>query len=742
MTTNLPPSGSDNAPQQTSSAFQELHPSVQRWVWLRDWTHLRDIQELAVAPILAGKDVIIAAATAAGKTEAAYLPICSSLVDETQDSIAVLNVSPLKALINDQFQRLEAFCETLAIPVHRWHGDVPQSRKQQVLRKPSGLLLITPESLEALFVTRGPAIYKLFSGLRYVVIDELHVFIDTERGRQLQSLLNRVELILRRRVPRIGLSATLGDMQLAAEHMRPGGSADVHAITSKEDGREIRLLLKGYRIPDVDSEDDTEGTETQQEIAKHLYTKLRGQNNLAFANTRSRVEYFADKLRELCESRRVPNEFWAHHGNLSRELREDVESKLKDTTMPCSVVCTNTLELGIDVGHVESIAQIGSPPSVASLRQRLGRSGRVEGKAAVLRMFIEEPQLTANTSVQDAIHAHLVQSVAMVRLLLSGWCEPPTPEALHLSTLVQQTLSVIAQYGGAQPQQLWQALCSGGPFSQVSAPVFKALLHSLSERDLIVQSQDGSLMLGARGEKIVNHYSFYSAFSTPEEYRVVSGTQTLGTLPVDFPLTEGMYIIFAGRRWHVETVNAESKVIEVRPAASGRVPLFHGSGGAVHDRVRQEMASIYRSDEVPIFLDAMARDLLAEGRREFRRRDLRARAVLPVGKDCLLFPWMGDQAMNTLHIQLTLRGLKATKDGVAIALYSCGEAEVFERLRTLHEAGPADAYALALGVQSKDCEKYHWCLSDELLSRDYASAHLDTKGAWTAIGSIVAGQQA
>ena len=733
---NSPPSSSDAASQRPSSAFQGLHPSVQRWVWSRGWAQLRDIQELAVAPILSGEDVIIGAATAAGKTEAAYLPICSSLVDEAQDSIAVLNVSPLKALINDQFQRLEAFCETLAIPVHRWHGDVAQSRKQQVLRNPSGLLLITPESLEALFITRGPAIAKLFSSLRYVVIDELHVFMGTERGRQLQSLLNRVELILRRHIPRIGLSATLGDMQLAAEYMRPGGSAGVHAIISKEDGREIKLLLKGYRTPEVEPEDDTEGTETQQEIAEHLYAKLRGQNNLVFANSRRRVEFYADRLRELSETRRVPNEFWAHHGNLSKELREDVEAKLKDTTLPCSVVCTNTLELGIDVGHVESIAQIGSPPSVASLRQRLGRSGRAEGKAAVLRMFVEEPELTDRTSVQDAIRAHLVQSVAMVRLLLSRWCEPAAPEALHLSTLVQQTLSVIAQYGGAQPKQLWQSLCGGGPFSRVDAPLFTALLHSLGERDLIVQSQDGSLMLGTRGEKIVNHYSFYSAFATPEEYRVVSGTQTLGTMPVDFPLTEDMYIIFAGRRWHVETVDAENKVIEVRPAASGRVPLFLGSGGAVHDRVRQEMMSVYKSDDIPGFLDAIARDLLAEGRREFRRHALHKRAVLPLGEHCLLFPWAGDRVMDTLLMQLTRRGLQATKDGVAITLCACSESELLEHLTALHVAGPADAYSLALGVQSKDCEKYHWCLSDELLSRDYASAYLDTRGAWQVVARL------
>jgi len=204
-----PPSSSDDA--AASSSFFLLHEKVQRWIWRHEWRELRDVQERAIPPILEGRsDIILAAATAGGKTEAAFLPIVSRLIAGSGPGISCLYVSPLKALINDQFGRMEALCADLDIAVHRWHGDVSADRKRKVLRDPTGVLLITPESIEALMVLHGTAIPALFAGLRYVVVDELHSFIGSERGRQLQSLLHRIEVCVRRRMPRVGLSATLG----------------------------------------------------------------------------------------------------------------------------------------------------------------------------------------------------------------------------------------------------------------------------------------------------------------------------------------------------------------------------------------------------------------------------------------------------------------------------------------------------------------------------------------------------
>ena len=430
----------------TSNAFQLLHPAVQRWIYEQGWTELRDAQERAAGPILDGSlDVIIASATASGKTEAAFLPICSRLLAPENSGASVLYVSPLKALINDQSDRMERLCETLEIPVHPWHGDIPQGRKREFLKQPSGILLITPESLEAIFVNRGSSVALLFSKLLYVIVDELHSFIGSERGQQLQSLLRRVEHAAGRRVPRIALSATLGDMTIAAGFLRPHDSDNIQIIVSGATGQELKLLVRGYRIsalidhnaeekaPEEESAEEPENDGSVRAVASDLLKTLRGSKNLVFANSRSNVEKYADLLCRMCESERLPNEFWAHHGNLSKEIREDAEAALKDSARPATAICTSTLELGIDIGMVKSIAQIGTPNSVASLWQRLGRSGR-RGDPAILRTYIRESEIDSNSSIEDLLRVELVQTIAMVNLLLVRWCEPSGTGRLHLST--------------------------------------------------------------------------------------------------------------------------------------------------------------------------------------------------------------------------------------------------------------------------------------------------------------------
>ena len=232
----------------SASNLELLDTRIQRWVWQKGWTGLRDAQEEAIPALLeAANDVIIAAATASGKTEAAFLPILSKLVDSGEEMGVALYISPLKALINDQWGRLDQLCEELDIPVVPWHGDIAQSRKRKFMSRPQGVLLITPESLEAQFVRRGHEIRRFFGELQYVVVDELHAFIGSDRGKQLQSLMQRIEYAIERRVTRIGLSATLGDPLLAAAFLRPDGPP-AQIIESKAAAQELRVQLRGYRI--------------------------------------------------------------------------------------------------------------------------------------------------------------------------------------------------------------------------------------------------------------------------------------------------------------------------------------------------------------------------------------------------------------------------------------------------------------------------------------------------------------
>ena len=728
------------ASNSKSSGFARLDERIQRWIWSEGWTALRDAQERAIPALIdADRDVIVAAATAAGKTEAAFFPILTHLLQHAPAIGLVLYISPLKALINDQWGRLTGLCESLDIPVVGWHGDIAASKKQRFLKSPQGVLLITPESLEALFVTRGTSMHGLMANLRYVVIDELHAFIGSERGKQLQSLLHRLERVAGHPIPRVGLSATLGDMRLAAQFLRSTGPDKVELIESKGSGQELKVLLKGYaaKPPKIELEPDQANPEPEDivsgsvlDVAAHLYKVLRGTNNLVFPNSRQKVETFTDLLRRKCERDCVPNEFWAHHGSLSKDYREETEQALKDGSRPATAVCTTTLELGIDIGAVKSICQIGASPSVASLRQRLGRSGRRKGESAILRAYCIEPQLEQSSSTSDCLREELVQSIAMVRLLIAGWFEPPRVNGLHGSTLIQQILSIIAERGGANAAQLWSALVSSdGPFAGVSKEDFVSLLRHMGELRLLTQESSGLLLHGEVGEQLVNHYTFFAAFATEEEFRLVCEGKTLGTLPISRPLLPQQGVIFAGRRWRVIDVDTEKKLIVVSPDKGGAPPMFESGQSMVHDRIRQEMREVLAETDFVAFLDLTAQQLLQEARDHYKRAGLISAQVIQRGAEVELLTWRGDWVNDALALLLTQRGLAANNDGLVISVSGGSKDKVIQVLRDISQLVDLDPVVLLADAKNTIREKWDWAMPGEMARRSFASLCLDLEGA-------------
>lgn len=722
---SLPPSSSESA------RFALLEPRIQRWIWSEGWTSLRDAQERAIPALLgADQDVIIAAATAAGKTEAAFLPILTNLLQDIETPGAVLYISPLKALINDQWDRLARLCDELELPVIAWHGDISASRKHRFLKSPEGILLITPESLEALFVNRGTSLAGLFANLRYLVVDELHAFIGSERGKQLQALMHRVETIIGRPLPRVGLSATLGDMMLAAAFLRPNAPHHVSVIESKGSGQILKVQIRGYveskQAHPIQSDDEVFSPD--HAIAEHLFQVLRGSNNLIFPNSRTQVEWFADNLRRRCEQDGLPNEFWPHHGSLAKDIREETEKALKGGDRPATAVCTTTLELGVDIGSIKTVVQIGAPPSVASLRQRLGRSGRRPGEAAILRSYCKERQLGGGSPLSDRLRQGLLQSIAMIRLLMQGWFEPPRVHGLHLSTLVQQCLSVIAQRGGATAAELWSTLIRNGPFTEVEQGSFLSLLRALGERDLITQETSGLLLPGVVGERMINHYDFYSAFVSNEEFRLVCDGKPLGALPISRPLTVDQRIIFAGRRWRVTSVDTEAKVIVVRSDSGGAPPSFDGLGARVHDRVRQEMKTVLLETDVYPYLDTTAQELLAQARSAFSDLGLAHSSMTESGGKTYLFTWQGDWTNDALAILLTHTGLASENSGLVIEVEG-DRTSLESKLREIVEWDGIDESNVLADVQNMAQEKWDWVLPPALLMQSYATMQLDLGGA-------------
>jgi len=730
--------------------YQRLDKRVQKWLFNQGWPDLREIQKRAIEPILSGdRDVLISASTAAGKTEAFFLPACSAIAKD-KSGFGILYVSPLKALINDQYRRLESLSEMLDMQVTPWHGDSLESKKKKARNNPSGILLITPESLESLLVREAGWVKQAFISLKYIVIDEFHAFIGTERGQQLLSLLTRLEHITGRfsnPIPRVALSATLGELEKVPLSLRPNKSLPCETITSSKHQSTIKVQVRGYLEP-TDIMSDKTCTSAEQQICQEIYELCRGDSHLVFANSRSRTESIAAQLSDLCEQQVVPNEFFPHHGSLAKELREDLEARLQKETLPTTAICTMTLELGIDIGKVNSVIQVTAPHSVSSLRQRLGRSGRRDSPS-ILRMLIAENELSDKSNIVDGLRLELVQSLAMIRLLIvSNWFEPADTEQMHLSTFLHQILAMVAQWGSVRADQLYSLLCEQGSFKEISVQHFKQLLSHMGTVQLIQQLNSGELVLGIEGERITNSYTFYAVFKTPEEFRIVAGSKTLGTLPVDSLILKGQHIIFGGRRWKVTDIDDDKKVIYVTSTKGGKPPKFNGSGMLIHDRVRQEMLNIYRTGDYRIelgnqkidFVDNLGRQLFQEGLDLFKDASLGRQPIYQSGNHCYIFSWMGDKVVNTLTVSLIRGGFVCSDFGGVIEVQNSNSGDIKNYLIDLANDELPDETELAgaLTIQQKLVEKYDEYLPEDLLTEGYGRKAFNSRATkqWI-LGSLV-----
>lgn len=715
-------------PPSPSNTFDRLHPEIQRWIWEKKWQALRDIQHRAIAAILDGEgDVLISASTASGKTEAAFLPILTTIKNEHAPGLSVLCVSPLKALINDQFQRLDLLCERLEIPVVRWHGDAPQAAKQRTIEQPRGVAIITPESIEALFVRKPAAARKLFGSLRFVVVDELHAFLQGPRGLHLSSLLTRISDINPTRPRRIGLSATIGDLSAAAQWMNWRHPEDVLVLDSSAEKRELQLQIRGYEEPPPASSAaemnlDEDKHSAIARIAQHMFERLRGENNLVFGGRRADVEVLSDHLRQLSEDAAVPNEFFAHHGSISKELREDLETRLRKGELPTTAVATSTLELGIDLGSVKSVAQYGAPRSISSLKQRLGRSGRREGSPSILRIYASERFVRKGDDPVDQLRLEIVRAIAAVRLLLRDKLEPLAVDRSTATVVLHQTLSVIAERGGERADKLYRAICGAGPLSSFSTQDYARLLRHMAHPDvkLIEQAPDGAVMLGELGEKIVDSRTFYAIFPTDEEWRLIHKGEVLGTIPLSNIISVGSLILFTGRRWRVLSVDDSSKVLDVTPHKSARLPKFESAfSETVSDEFVAEMRAVLSGIDDPPYLDNEGIRLLYEARAAYREFDLESVKILSVGKDSHLFLWRGTAVTNAFAVALHAAGLECEPHDLGVMLPETMADEARAIVRQISCAGGLTAQELSGFVENIRSAKYDDLISEEILRNEW-----------------------
>lgn len=709
-----------------SSSFELLHEKVQNWIWRQGWTSLKEIQENTIPIVLKGDcDVIISAATAGGKTEAAFLPILSNILSEDFGSSGydVLYISPLKALINDQYRRLLDITKDLNINVTPWHGDISISIKNKSVKNSSGILIITPESLESFLINRFSDVNSVFGKLRYIVIDELHAFIGNERGKQLQSLMSRIELITRKTTPRIAMSATFSNYDSVKHFLRQDEALECFIPNQGDSKHEIRLIIKNYLQEEC----------TEKEICNEIFTKLRGTNNLVFANSRSETELYAVLLRDMSDKLCVPNEFHIHHGNLSKIERENVEKELQLGHTSITAICTSTLELGVDIGKVKSIAQIGVANSVSSLRQRLGRSGR-RNELSILRIFSVEN--TESSSLLYDLRTNLVQNIAVVELLREHKYESPNIGKFHLSTLIQQILSMLASYNGFYPKEGWDFLCNKGAFKNVTPTLFLMLLKSLGEKKVISQLYNGQIIIGKEGEKLLGKLDFYTAFTIPDNFIVISlsDSRTLGE--ISYLPEIGSVIILAGRRWQVNNIDTKRNRIYVNLAMSGGYVYFDINGTEIDGIITQKMKEIYLDNTTYPYLDCKTgcHTELYIARDFFKNNNMDKSPFVKYEDKSILITWMGAKINRTVSL------IYEYIFGEGVAYNELMLIDVtLENIQTIlsHNKPTVEQLSTLVSRDYKIKQKYDYLLSDELLNLEYGSTYLDIENAWNLLISLV-----
>lgn len=760
----------------SQAAFALLHPGVQRAIWEMGWKQLRPIQAEAIQTLLGGSThLLICAATASGKTEAAFLPIISTLAAGPHDSVRAIYVGPLKALINDQFGRLDRLCERMEVPVHRWHGDVAASHKQALRRDPGGILLITPESLESNFINYGSQVPRLYRELEFVVVDEVHSFLGNVRGVHLLSLLSRLCTATGRQPRLIGLSATLGDPEMGKQFLAPDAQKSVTLIQDSGAGREVRFALKAVlkrpesrkagngarrltpaetmefvrhktaeqllaagESPRTESKapepvNESEPPDDLDDIADDVARNFATSTNLVFVNSRRTAEELAVRVHDRVAKQKWPHDpFMIHHGSVAKELREETEAALK-SGVPTTAICSSTLEMGIDIGSVRAVGQIDPPWSVASLVQRLGRSGRREGESSIMRLYAREESPHAGSRLTDLLFPDLLRSIALTRLMQQKWLEPAETQRMHLSTLVHQVFSHLKQTGGMSAANLHESLAVRGPFRSVSAADFALLLRTLAAKQLVEQIPTGEIILTPAAERITSAHDFYAAFKSTEMFTVRHDKSEIGELPLDALPPVGQLVILAGRRWLVDEIDAATKTVWVSPAKGGQIPVFLGNGGDLHTRIVQEMKSVLLGSDEPAYLDNAARELLRTTRQVATTVGLGASDILAAPGGVRWFPWVGTRCLRTLAIMAELSGVNCETDRLSIWLPVSGMNEFRDFVKKLAKSSMTPQQ-LGSRVTPRAVEKFDEFLPDELLTKACAVERLAIEESQVALG--------
>ena len=728
---------------EADKIFSKFPDFIKEFIYRNNWTQLRAIQ-LDAADVIFNTDsnLLLSSSTASGKTEAAFFPIITDILEhpECADTISVLYIAPLKSLINDQFSRLDELLDMTGIPLTHWHGDVGASHKTKLLKNPAGILQITPESLESMLMNRPNDIPRLFGQLRYVVIDEIHSLIGTDRGNQVVCHLSRIARSIGHSPRRIGLSATIGDLDLASAWLGAGSGRDTVAPIPEKTPLKWRLGLEHFYIQNPNEEqsasttrnaaprEDKGGRALLDPGYEFLYDALEGKKALVFSNSREETEYVTATLRQICRARGDKDVFLIHHGNLSASLREDAERTMKDESVIRAVTCaTVTLELGIDIGRLDRVAQMGSPTTVSAFLQRLGRSGR-RGSAPEMIMVYREETPLPNAPLHELIPWELLRGIGIIDLYSNErFIEPPRIKKMPLSLAFHQTLSTVFSSGELTPKALAERVLSLPPLETLGREAYRALLVSMINGDFLEITETGGLIIGLKGERLLNSFKFYAVFKDSEDYTVRCDGEEIGTITTPPPVGERFAL--AGRVWEVKEVDLPSRLIFVKSVEGKMEISWPGDSGEIHTKLLLAMRDVLFNGKEYAFLGDNARERLQKARRVAKNARMDENMLVFLGgQSYVLFPWLGTRSFRTLKRFLqkyaTELGISDVQSEGCCYITFKAKADAGKNLmfniRSILERDGLDTFSLVNGGECPVFDKFDEYIPPELLRDAYA----------------------
>ena len=631
------------------STFARFPPRLQDAIVSRlGWTSLRPVQELAGEAILDGKNAVVLAPTAGGKTEAAIFPAIATLMEKPPTGVGLIYVAPIKALLNNQEERLGTYADMVGLRRFVWHGDVGDAAKKRFKEEPTEILMTTPESLEVMLISPRCPTQRLFGDLRMVIIDEIHAMAGTDRGAHLMSVIERLASFSRHDIQRAGLSATVGNPTEILGWMQGGSKRPGEVIDPPKAGapRQIQVCLH----------------ETIVEIAQDAAARASGKKSLFFCQSRALSETVAERMRGRGA------EVFVHHSSVSREERHEAEARFHHGT-DAAIVCTSTLELGIDVGDLDLVFQANAPSTVSSFMQRMGRTGRRAGQVANTTFFCESPE-------------DVLQAVAIVELARKGWVESVPVQDRCWPVLVHQILAQTLQFGAISPERCFELLARVPDFRGITPAERAHLIEHLTKEEYLFES-GGLLSMGTKAERIFGRKNFaelYAVFSSPVMYGVETETgRDLGSLDQDFAdrLVEEMSsFLLAGRAWTVVRLDHKERTVVVREAPRGQKPSWGGYlpqllGFEICQQVRQ---IIVDTADYP-YLDPAARAAIETWRADLGDLLRRSHPIAAQQDDRAVRLWTfaGGRINHTLKYALELiGGWKAVADNFALRIEGDG----------------------------------------------------------------------